>query len=195
MIIKKTVRLVDAPEPVSKGTRIRIRTTAGSLAWGFAGASLADAERPATVDWGDGSAKERFASDMTNVVHEFPAAGEYTVAISDDIGAFTLCGTGSESEFVTVYPAMVLGVVSDGERWATLTQRALKGAANMTEARLYGIAGIAGMPTNRAPFRDCAALTEIHLPAASEESITHSVIWENTSGTLGAPNATVLFDL
>ena len=195
IIIKKTVRLVAAPEPAFAGTRITILVPDDSRVFGIGAVYLAEGCGRAEVDWGDGSEPTILDGDASQLTHEYAAGGRYVVSFSDDVRSISANSSRTPDEYLNVYTPMIERIVSTADRLSTVGSRAFKGATSLVEARFKSVALLPAPNAANVQFVGCDALREIHFAAANEEAIKATTGWARSEGTLGAPSATIYFDL
>ena len=193
MIITKTLTLVAAPEPPFVGTTVRVRIPDGSLTFGFNNLVLADGSESFTIDWGDGSVQE-FAADADHATHEYAHGGDYEIKISDGVSSIKLSGSSMQDpDYYNVYAPMIRSVESNGERLAIIQANGFRHCVNLTSAAFQSVSVVNGR-SGTVPFNECAALTEIHFAAAHEAEIKETMAYK-ADPPMGAPNATIYFDL
>jgi hypothetical protein len=193
MIITKTLTLVAAPEPPFVGTTIRVRIPDDSLTFGIENFVLSDGSESVAIDWGDGSVQE-FAADADHITHEYPHGGDFEIRISDGVSSIKLSGSSSQDpDYYEVYAPMVRRVESNGARLTTIQANCFRHCVNLTYAAFPSVSVINGR-SGTVPFNECAALTEIHFAATNKDAIEATATYRSDP-TLGAPNATVYFDL
>ena len=143
------------PVPQFVGTRITIEVPPDTLRWGFQSATLAEGSTALTIDWGDGTV-ETLSGTITRPVHDYAAAGRYTVEISDDIQAFAPSSTGGDVK--TVYAPMIRAYECLTAKVTTLGSFSMVGLANMTvlDLRRTSIEAIGA-----SAFQNCTALESL----------------------------------
>ncbi len=193
--IKKTVRLVDAPEPPFVGTKIDILVPGDSRTFGIGSIYIADDASEFSIDWGDGSEPLRFSENASLVTHEYAAGGRYSVRISDGARSISISTSKTPGEYVTVYAPMIERVVSTAYKLTTISSRAFKDCTALTFASFKSVSVLPAPNAANVQFVGCDALREIHFAAANEEAIKATTGWARSEGTLGAPNAAIYFDL
>ena len=187
-------------------------------------------------------------SDQTDTAKETeteaPPKIDYTeVRISDDIATLQVSGA-ADSVFCETYAPMVVSLVSDARRLATINPQAFRNAVNLRDMDLsdsgivqfrplafmdcLSLVSLAGLPrtlqtiyntvfsgsvniagrvdfpsaktisgnvsAGKNLFSGCNEITEIHFATENEETVKSSSAYRSDS-KLGAPNATVIFDL
>lgn len=193
MIITKTLTLVAAPEPPFVGTTVRVRIPDDSLTFGINNLVLAEGAESFSVDWGDGSVQE-FAADLDHATHEYAHGGDFAIRISDGVSSAKLSGSSSQDpDYYEVYAPMVLHVESNGARLSTIQANCFRHCVNLTYAAFQSVSVVNGRMAT-VPFNECAALTEIHFAAAHEAAIEATAAYK-ADPPMGAPNATIYFDL
>ena len=193
IIINKTVRLVAAPVPPFVGTTVRVRIPDDSLTFGLNNLVLAEGAESFTVDWGDGSVQE-FAADLDHATHEYAHGGDFDIRISDGVSSAKLSGSpGVDPDYYNAYAPMVRGIASNGERLAIIQANGFRHCVNMTSAAFQSVSVVNGR-SGTVPFNECDALTEIHFAAAHEAEIKETMAYK-ADPPMGAPNATIYFDL
>ena len=88
---------------------------------------------------------------------------------------------------------MVLSVESNGARLSTIQGNCFRHCVNLTYATFLSVSVVNGR-SGTVPFNECAALTEIHFAAAHEAAIKETMAYK-ADPPMGAPNATIYFDL
>ena len=193
MIITKTLTLVAAPVPPFVGTTVRVRIPDDSLTFGLNNLVLAEGAESFSVDWGDGSVQE-FAADLDHATHEYAHGGDFEIRISDGVSSIKLSGSSSQDpDYYEVYAPMVLRVESNGARLYTIQANCFRHCVNMTSAAFQSVSVVNGR-SGTVPFNECNALTELHFAAAHEEAIKATSAY-NADPPMGAPKATIYFDL
>ena len=242
MTVARTITLVAAPPSPFIGTKITIQVPDDSLGWGIKAGALAEGSDFVTISWGDGE-ETMLGADIQDIVHTYPRGGTYEVRISDDISTLQVSGA-ADSVFCETYAPMVVSLVSDARRLATINPQAFRNAVNLRDMDLsesgivqfrplafmdcLSLASLAGLPrtlqtiyntvfsgsvniagrvdfpsaktisgnvsAGKNLFSGCNEITEIHFAAENEETVKSSSAYRGDS-KLGAPNATVVFDL
>ena len=193
MIITKTLTLVAAPEPPFVGMTVRVRIPDDSRTFGLNNLVLADGKESFTIDWGDGSVQE-FAADLDHATHEYAHGGDFDIRISDGVSSIKQSGSsGVDPDYYEVYAPMVLSVESNGARLSTIQGNCFRHCVNLTYATFLSVSVVNGR-SGTVPFNECAALTEIHFAAAHEAAIKETMAYK-ADPPMGAPNATIYFDL
>lgn len=209
MIIIKKVRLIAAPEP--EGTFLGVRIPEGDLRLMLYKATTVDGAMGVTVDWGDGT--QETVAEIDNLVHDYPAAGAYVVAISDDIDELCPFNTSGET---LAYKDRLFSVRATARRFVTTANFGFSGLPNLRELSLpnvrtlwngvfSGCTGLVGelcflsvaafgSAPRTMPFKDCPGVTAIRFARSNEAAIRASSFWEKDP-QLGAANAVVRFDL
>ena len=193
--IKKTVRLVAAPEPPFVGTKIDILVPGDSRTFGIGSIYIADDASEFSIDWGDGCEPLRFSENASLVTHEYAAGGRYSVRISDGARSISISTSKTPGEYVTVYAPMIERVVSTAEKLTTIGSRAFKDCTALTFASFKSVSVLPAPNASNVQFIGCEALAAIHFAAENEEAIKATTGWARSEGTLGAANATIYFDL
>ena len=194
MIITKTLTLVAAPEPPPfVGTTIRVRIPDDSLTFGLNNLVLAEGAESFSVDWGDGSVQE-FAADLDHATHEYAHGGDFDIRTSNGVSSIKLSGSSlQDPDYYEVYAPMVLRVESNGARLSTIQANCFRHCVNLTSAAFQSVSVVNGR-SGTVPFNECDALTEIHFAAAHEAEIKETMAYK-ADPPMGAPNATIYFDL
>lgn len=193
MIITKTLTLVAAPEPPFVGTTVRVRIPDDSRTFGLNNLVLADGAESFSVDWGDGSVQE-FAADLDHATHEYAHGGDFDIRISDGVSSAKLSGSSlQDPDYYGVYAPMVRSVAANGARLSTIQANCFRHCVNLTYAAFQSVSVVNGRMAT-VPFNECAALTEIHFAAAHEAAIEATAAYK-ADPPMGAPNATIYFDL
>ena len=193
MIITKTLTLVAAPEPPFVGTTVCVRIPDGSPTFGFVNIAKAEGAESFTIDWGDGTVQE-FAADADHITHEYPHGGDYEIRISDGVSSIKQSGSSvQDPDYYGVYAPMVRSVAANGERLSTIPANAFRHCANITYAAFRAVSAVNGR-SGTVPFNECDALTELHFAAVHEEEIKATLAYKSDP-PMGAPNATIYFDL
>ena len=210
-IICKTTLL--AATPPFAGTEIDILVDDG-LVFGLNRITLASDS--AVVDWGDGT-RETFTA-TGEAIHTYPAPGNYTVRISDDISQPGFSTTSATSDIVLVYMPMIRAIrFVNAQNLGAIPVSAFKGCVNMTSftgdlpnvvkigssafVDCRSLASPLHFPEvsmlsgsgGALPFTGCIALREIYFSEEYRDSIERKEPYRSNP-QLGAPNAVVLFE-
>ena len=215
-IIVKKVRLVAAPEPAFVGTRLGVEVPPEMAGFGIYSATLAEGSTGITVDWGDDTPPQFVTSDDFPLVHTYAAAGRYEIRLSDDIAALAV--SAATSSAVGAYMPFLIDVEMSAKRLVELAHLCFYECVNLVEFtapdnNIAKIGRIAFMDCgklvspiclprlvefegsgSKAPFKGAEGVLEIHLGRANEETIRALPNFADNP-TLGAPNATLFFDL
>ena len=193
MIITKTLTLVAAPVPPFVGTTVRVRIPDDSRTFGLNNLVLVEGSESFTIDWGDGTVQE-FAADADHITHEYPHGGDYEIRISDGVSSIKQSGSSvQDPDYYGVYAPMVRSVAANGERLSTIPANAFRHCVNLTYAAFPPVTVVNGR-SGTVPFNECDALTELHFAAVHEEEIKATLAYK-ADPPMGAPNATIYFDL
>ena len=215
-IIVKKVRLVAGPVPRQFGTDLTVEVPEELPEFGIATATLAEGHSSLTVSWGDG--EETIVTDAAQfpLIHPYAAPDRYTIHLSDDISMLAVSDVIGSA--VEAYKPFLIALRSDAQVLTSTGEFCCHVCSNLAEfdirnssivkigrtsmkncvslpARLYfpnvNVVEGGGL---QAPFKGCTSVMEIHFAKANEEAITSSPDFAK-SPTLGAPNATLFFDL
>lgn len=215
-IIVKKVRLVAPPEPPFVGTRFELEVAEDSLVWGFRSAIKSADSDAISVGWGDGTSNS-FLADMSYHLHTFPRAGRYTVFVSDDISGIAF--SSNSGEYSEKYAPMLRTFFSNSAKLTTLRMFPFSDAVNLTDfdiretqietipvmsfrncqsltrVEFPHVTSVSGQTEANMPFRGCTSLQEIHFAEANKAALLASPAFQFDPEHLGAPLATVSFDL
>lgn len=214
-LICKTTILAPEPPPFV-GTVLRVEVPPEKAAFGIFSATLAEGSTGITVDWGDETPPQVVTSDDFPLIHTYAAAGRYEIRLSDDIAALGVSST--TSSVVGEYKLFLIGVEITAKRLVEIAgfcfyncgnllgfaapdnNIAIIGSCSFTNCGklvspifLPDLVEFAGSGS-KAPFRGDEGILEIHLGGANEETIRALPNFADNP-TLGAPNATLSFDL
>lgn len=176
-------------------TRLSVIIPDNSRTFGIASITLADGSDSASIDWGDGSEPTVVNADTSQLTHAYASGGRYTITLSDDVYYIAISTSRTPAVYLDTYAPMVERVISTAEKLTNIPSRAFKGATQLVEARFKSVRTLPTPNAANAQFVGCDALLEIHFAAENENAIKATTSWTRTSGTLGATNATIYFDL
>lgn len=217
MILIRKARLKDAP---FTGTVLDIDTRLGTVPeFGLYAAVLSEGATSVHVAWGDGSTQEATAEDFP-LTHVYAKDGTYAIRLSDDITALGVATTGTTdatARFKLYHPALT-GFATNATKLSRLLGYSFITNVNLTHldltaARIEAIEKAAfksctalpevlKLPSVRTldgmgltlPFRGCSSLRLIRFAAANRGAVEAAPAYLKDF-RLGAPNATVVFDL
>ena len=199
------------PPPISHDTRVEIQLDKPSKV-DFGTYTLAEGADNVQVDFGDGTT-ERFAAGGT-ISHTYANSGSYVITFSDDLQRFRVIDTKLQENPLA---NAIVGFTSTAQKLTEIGQLAFINCVHLAQLDLSKVAdlnygaftGCTALPEKLYfpavielgkrnaynVFNDCTSVREIHFALANKSLIVETSAYLADPEHLGAPNATIFFDL